>query len=127
MIFFNWKTISFHPSDFVRDLNLIKRWNNLKKAFTDPSFYSQPIHRGFTIDSDDSNVFAIQLYGIDEGIDGRRIFDLVAASFASYQDKDYCVISVQTKEMKHSNILNYFSVIILGWWVEVAGMVDCRW
>lgn len=101
----------------MRDLNLIKRWNNLMKAFTDPSFYSTPFLKEFTIDIDNSNVFAIQLYGIDQGIDGRRIFDLVAASFASYPDKDYCVISVQTKEMRHSEILNYFSVIILrsGW------------
>lgn len=84
----------------------------MKREFTCPSYYTMQIPRSFNIDWDNSNVFAIQLYGIDEGIDGRRIFDLVAAAFASYPDKDYCVISVQTKEMKHSQILNCFTVII---------------
>lgn len=131
MIFFNWKTISFHPSEFVRDLSLIKRWNNLKKDFTDPFSYRKQFHKGFNIDFDDSNVFAIQLYGIDEGLDGRRIFDLVAASFASYPDKDYCVFSVQTSEMKHSEILNYFSVIIWKsgwkWWMVRCDSWNFTW
>lgn len=104
----------FDSTVTLRDLNLIKKWNNLKKSFTDPEHYSNQVTTVFSLGDGDSNVFAIQLYGIDENLDGKRVFDLVAASFASYPDKDYCVISVQTQETEHSQILNYFSVIIWG-------------
>ncbi|XP_055919520.1 cilia- and flagella-associated protein 61-like [Eupeodes corollae] len=96
--------------------NIFRKWSHISRKFephlTEESKKSIIIPKS----SESINAFAIQLFGFCTGIDPRRVFDLVASSFSSYPDHEYCILSLSSTDASSNStygpLLKYFSRVI---------------
>ncbi|KAI8127370.1 Cilia- and flagella-associated protein 61 [Lucilia cuprina] len=120
------RIVAVNEKRFVREL-VLRKWEELNKNIKSNDYYVQLRKRqfGFYYNIPDgethapydaqSNVFVIQLYGLMNSHDPRRIFRFLATAFAAYPNKDYCLISltvVHQMTVVLNELLKYFIRVI---------------
>lgn len=76
-------------------------------------FYNVPSIESDARWDDHINTFAIQLFGLMEQHDPRRVFRLLSTAFSAYPDRDYCLLSIKAGQKTTpvvSEFLKYFIV-----------------